>query len=60
MKTGAKLAILLFGLVALAHLLRLAFSIPLTAGSWNVPQWISLFGVVVPAGIAILLWRENR
>lgn len=60
MKTGAKLAMVLFLLVALAHALRLAFSIPVTAGSWAVPQWISLFGVIVPAGIAWLLWREGR
>lgn len=60
MKTGSQLAIILFTLVAIAHLLRLVFSIPLTAGEWDVPQWISLFGVVVPGLVAWLLWRESR
>jgi len=60
MKTGASLAIFLFVVVAVAHVLRLIFSVPITAGSWIVPQWVSLIGAVVPAGIAILLWRENR
>lgn len=60
MKMGAKLAVILFALVAVAHALRLAFSVPVTAGGWAVPQWISLFGVIVPAGIAWLLWRESR
>lgn len=60
MKTGSQIAIILFAVVAFAHLLRLLFSIPVTAGEWDVPQWISLFGVVVPALVAWLLWRESR
>ena len=60
MKTGARLAIILFAAVAFAHLLRLIFLVPITAGNWSVPQWISLFGVVVPGLVAWLLWRENK
>jgi len=60
MKTGSQIAIVLFAIVAFAHLLRLLFSVRLTAGGWDVPQWISLFGVVVPALVAWLLWRESR
>ncbi|NIM70988.1 MAG: hypothetical protein GTN86_10145 [Xanthomonadales bacterium] len=60
MKTGTLLAITLFSLVAIAHLLRLIFDVPLTAGSWQVPPWASVLGVCVPAWIAWLLWRERR
>ena len=60
MKTGAKIAIIIFLVVAFAHLLRLVFLIPLTAGEWSVPQWISLFGIVVPLLVAWLLWRESK
>ncbi len=60
MKTGSKLAITLFGLVAIAHLLRLVYAMPITVSNWDVPQWISLFGVVVPAGIAWMLWRDSK
>ena len=60
MKTGTRLAVILFTLVAIAHLLRLLYSIPITAGDWDVPQWISLFGVVVPGLVAWLLWRESK
>ena len=60
MKTGSMLAILLLTLVAIAHLLRLASGIGVTVGGWNVPQWLSVAGVVVPAAIAFLLWRESR
>ena len=60
MKTGARIAVVIFLLVAFAHLLRLIFMVPITAGETNVPQWISLFGVVVPALVAWLLWRESK
>jgi hypothetical protein len=60
MKTGSMLAMLLFILVAIAHLLRLVNGIEVTVGGWILPQWVSVFGVIVPAVIAYLLWRESR
>jgi hypothetical protein len=59
MKTGTSLAIALFTLVALAHLLRLLTGAQITLNGQAVPQWVSLLGVVVPAGVAWLLWRER-
>jgi len=60
MKTGSKLAILLFTLVAIAHLLRLIGGVEVTVSEWNVPQWISVVGVVVPLAISIMLWTESK
>ena len=60
MKTGTSLAIFIFALVALGHVVRLAFDIPVTIGSWSVPTWISLVGAVISGGLAVVLWRENR
>lgn len=60
MKTGSKLAIVLFVLVAIGHLLRLIVGIPMTVGEWGVPQWISVFGVIVPGLVAYLLWKESK
>jgi hypothetical protein len=59
MKIGSRIAILVFVLVALAHLLRLVFDIGVTVGEWSVPQWLSVLGFVGPGFIAWLLWREN-
>lgn len=58
MKTGAKLAILLFSLVSIAHLLRLIYSVDVIVGEWSAPQWISVLGTIVPAAIAGMLWKE--
>jgi hypothetical protein len=37
MKAGSKLAILLFTVVAIAHLVRLLGGIEVTVGDWSVP-----------------------
>jgi hypothetical protein len=60
MKTGTKLAIAIFALVALAHLLRLLTQAEVTLNGAVVPQWVSGLGTLVPAGLAWLLWRESR
>ena len=59
MKTGTLLAIAIFTLVALAHLLRLLTGAEITLNGAVVPQWVSALGIVVPAGIAWLLWRQR-
>jgi len=60
MRTGTRIAVTLFVIIAFAHLLRLIFMVPITAGEWSVPQWISLLGVILPLVVAWLLWIESR
>ena len=60
MKTGSKLAIMLFTFVAIAHLVRLLGGVDVTVGEWSVPQWVSVVGVIVPLAIAGLLWTESK
>ena len=60
MKPASLIAVILFSLVAIAHLLRLALQIEVTAAGAVVPMWVSVLGVLVPAGIAVMLWREQR
>jgi len=57
MNTGTRLAMIIFVLVAVAHLLRLIFGVDVIIGSWDMPLWVSVLGTIVPAGIAWLLWR---
>lgn len=60
MKTGTLLAIIVFVLVAFAHLGRLIDRTEILVGTTAVPQWVSVLGVVVPGLIAWLLWRESK
>ncbi len=60
MKPGALAAVVVFTVVALAHLLRLVFQIEVVVGGTMVPMWASAVGLVVPLAIAVFLWREQR
>jgi len=60
MKTGTLLALILMVAVAIAHALRLLTATPVIVGSFEVPMWGSVGGIIVPGVIAWLLWRDLR
>jgi len=60
MKTGTLLAIIVFTIVAVAHLLRLVDGTQIVVGSTTIPMWVSFMGVLVPGLIVVLLWKETR
>ncbi len=60
MKTGTLLAIIVFTIVAVAHLLRLVDGTQIVVGGTTVPMWASVLGALVPGLIAFLLWKESR
>jgi protein-S-isoprenylcysteine O-methyltransferase Ste14 len=51
---------ILLAVVSLAHLLRIAFAIPVTVADAVIPMWVSGIGVVVPGVLAWLLYRGSR
>jgi len=59
-KPFAILAVLVFALVALLHLLRLVFGWEVTFNGAVVPTWLSIAGLLIAAGLAAGLWRELR
>ena len=59
-KPFTMLAVLVFALVALAHLLRLVYGWEATINGAAVPMWASGLGLVVAGGLAVLLWRESQ
>jgi hypothetical protein len=60
MKTGTLLAIIVFTIIVIGHLLRLVDGTSVVIGSTSIPMWVSYLGVVVPGLIAFLLWKESR
>ena len=60
MKPFTTLAAALFGLIALAHLYRLVKGFEVVVSGTVLPQWLSVAGLVVGAGMALMLWREAR
>ncbi len=60
MKTATLLAIIVFTIVAISHLLRLVDGTQIIVGSTSIPMWVSYIGTVAPGLIAFLLWKESR
>ena len=54
------LAVVVFALVALAHLFRLIFGWEITFDGAAVPMWLSIAGLLIAGGLAAGLWRESR
>ena len=54
---GLRLAGTIFGLVCLAHLVRLLNGSQVMISSYLVPMWLSGAGFVVSGLLALWLWR---
>lgn len=60
MRRFTKIAITVFSLVALLHLLRLIFGSEVIVSGIIVPLWVSVIGFIAAGVLAVLLWREMR
>ena len=60
MKPFTIIAILIFALIAAAHLLRIFFCVEIIANGIHIPLWVSAVAAVISGVLAYLLWRENR
>ncbi len=60
MKPFTAVAIVVFSLVALLQLLRVALGWAITVNGIFIPSWASVIACVVAATLAFMLWRERR
>ena len=60
MKPFTTIAAVIFAIMALAHLFRLIHPFAVVIAGCSLPQWLSIIGVLVPAGLALMLWREGK
>ena len=60
MKPVTTIVAILLMAISIAHLLRLIFQVDIVANGVNIPVWLSILGCIVPAILALMLWRENR
>ena len=54
-----RVAAAIFGLVALAHVARLALGLPVQVGETAIPMWVSWFGLFVSGGLSLLGFRSG-
>ena len=60
MKPFTMIAAAVLALVAIVHLLRLIADWEVVVNGFVVPVWFSAPGLIVAAGLAIMVWREAR
>lgn len=60
MKPAALVTTLFLALISVAHLLRVIFQVPVTAGPLVIPMWASVLACVGPGALAFWLWKEQR
>lgn len=60
-------AVVVFVLVAVLHLTRVALGwhviigdSVMAVGGTSIPMWVSYLGAVIPAVLAVMVWRESR
>ena len=59
MKAFTTIAVVFFAAIAVVHLLRLFMGWEVSIAGFVIPVWWSLFGFVVPGGLAFMVWREH-
>lgn len=60
MKPFTLAAVVVLGIVALAHLYRLVRPFEIIVAGSEIPQWVSIVGLIIAGGISFMLWRESR
>lgn len=60
MKPYTMIAVVVFTLVAIAHLLRIALGWEVVVNGLVIPMWVSWIGLVVAGGLAIMVPQESR
>ena len=58
MKPFATLAIAIFILIAVMHLMRLVFGWEVTINDLVIPMWVSVIALLIVGALAYFLWRE--
>ena len=59
-KTFSLVAGVIFAVVALAHLARIAMDWSVAIGDWSIPMWVSWVALVVAGGLALLGLRFSQ
>ena len=60
MKPFTTIAVAVFTIVAVVHLLRLLAGWEVVVTGFVIPVWWSGIGLVIAGGLALMLWRETR
>lgn len=60
MKPFTTIAVAVFTLMAIVHLVRLFAGWEIVVSRFVIPVWWSAIGLIVAGGLALMVWREAR
>jgi hypothetical protein len=60
MKPFTTIAVAVFTLIAIVHLIRLFVGWEVIVTGFVIPVWWSALGLVIAGGLALMVWREAR
>ena len=60
MKPFTTLAVAVFAIVALLHLLRVLLGWGIVIAGVSIPDWVSVVAFIASGLLAIMVWREAR
>ena len=60
MKPFTTIAVAIFTLMAIVHLLRLVLGWEIVVSGYVIPVWWSGIALVAAGGLALMVWREAR
>jgi hypothetical protein len=58
--TGLRVASVVFGLMAIAQLLRLLISPEVLVAGYSMPLWPSVLALIVFGGLSLWMWKLAR
>jgi len=59
-KPFTTIAVLVFAIICLAHLLRVVFAWEAEVDHIVIPVWLSAIGALFSGMLAVMLWKENK
>lgn len=60
MKPFTKVAIFVFVLVSVLHILRLFLGWEVIINGILIPMWVSIIGFIIAGALAVMVWYESR
>lgn len=60
MRKALRFAGAVFAIMGFLHVIRLMFRVPLVAGTFIVPQWMSVIGAMVLLLLALWMFESSR
>ncbi len=56
-RAGLRIAAVVFAIFAIGHLVRLLTHTTVLVGTHQIPMDVSLFGLIVGAGLSLWMWK---